>query len=93
VLLYDHRGFGASGGEPAIKSILGFRRGVYLDAVQFATTLACIDPGRIALWGDSFSDRWRVWQTAIDSRVRAVVAQVPAFAKAAPPADPDWSAL
>jgi pimeloyl-ACP methyl ester carboxylesterase len=89
VLLYDHRGFGASDGEPRHEINPWVQTRGYLDAVQFVTTLACIDPGRIALWGDSFSGSVACVATAIDSRVRAVVAQVPAFGEGVLPADPD----
>lgn len=88
VLLYDHRGFGASGGEPRREVNPWVQTRGYLDALQFMSALA-VDPTRIALWGDSFSGAVACVAAAIDSRVRAVVAQVPAFGEKAPPPDPD----
>lgn len=89
VLLYDHRGFGASDGVPRLEVNPWVQTRGYLDAVQFVSTLAGVDPGRIALWGDSFSGAVACVATAIDSRVRAVIAQVPAFGEVAPQVDPD----
>ena len=89
VLVYDHRGFGASAGEPRLEVNPWVQTRGYLDAVQFVSTLAGVDPDRIALWGDSFSGAVACVATAIDARVCAVIAQVPAFGEVAPQPDPD----
>jgi uncharacterized protein len=89
VLLYDHRGFGASDGAPRLQVSPWVQARGYMDAAGFAATLAGIDPRRIALWGDSFSGGVACFVAAIDERIGAVVAQVPAFGDKPPPADGD----
>ncbi len=89
VVLFDHRGFGASDGDPRQEVNPWVQTRGYLDAVEFAAALPSVDPSQIALWGDSFSGAVAFVATAIDSRVRAVVAQVPAFGEKVPPGDPD----
>ena len=53
VLSYDHRGFGASGGNPRRRGDPWMQARGYRDAISFATTLDDIDPSRVAAWGDS----------------------------------------
>jgi fermentation-respiration switch protein FrsA (DUF1100 family) len=88
VLLYDHRNFGASDGEPryAINPWLQARG--YRDAVTFAAGLPGVDASRIALWGDSFSGAVALVAAGVDERVAAVVAQVPATGREHAPPDP-----
>src|SRR6188474_1175105 len=54
-LLYDHRNFGLSAGEPRQEINPWIQCRGYRDAIRFAETLADIDPERIGLWGDSFT--------------------------------------
>ncbi len=89
VLLYDHRNFGISDGEPRQEINRWIQARGYRDAIDFVETLPDIDGSRIALWGDSLSGAEVVAVGAIDGRVAAVVAQVPAFGDTPPPADPD----
>lgn len=89
VLLYDHRGFGASDGEPAREVNPWVQARGYLDAVQFICGLDGIDPALIAVWGDSLSAGAACVAAAIDGRIGAVIAQVPAFCESDPAADPD----
>jgi len=89
VLLYDHRGFGISGGEPRLQINKWIQARGYRDAISFATTLPGIDPARIAIWGDSVSGAEVLVVGALDPRVKAVVAQVPACGDDPPPPDPD----
>ncbi len=91
VLLFDHRNFGLSGGEPRCQINRWTQARGYRDAVSFATGLAEIDGRRVALWGDSMSGGEVVVAGAIDRRVKAVVAQVPACGEEPPPPDPDGS--
>lgn len=88
VLLYDHRGFGASGGEPRLEINPWTQTRGYLDAVEFISSADGIDPDRIAVWGDSLSGGVACVAAAIERRIRAVVVQVPAFCEKAP-ADSD----
>ena len=89
VLLFDHRGFGISGGQPrcAIDPFAQARE--YSHALTFALSLPGIDSERIALWGDSLSAGAAISAAAVDHRVAAVVAQVPACGSEAPPPDAD----
>jgi hypothetical protein len=89
VLLYDHRNLGISEGEPRQEINLWVQARGYRDAINFVTTLPEIDPARIALWGDSLSGAEVLIVGAIDTRVKAIIAQVPAFGAELPPEDPD----
>jgi fermentation-respiration switch protein FrsA (DUF1100 family) len=89
VLLYDHLGFGASGGQPRREINTWLQTRGYLDAVSFAATLPGIDPGRIGLWGDSLSGGVALVAAALDARVAAIDVQVPALGGKPPPPDPD----
>lgn len=91
VLLYDHRNFGASGGEPRLQINPWLQVRGYRDAVQFATTLDNVDPSRIALWGDSYSGGVALVVAALDDRLTALVVQVPALGEKVPPNDSDGS--
>jgi pimeloyl-ACP methyl ester carboxylesterase len=92
-LLYDHRNFGASGGEPRQEINPWIQCRGYRDAISFAATLDRIDPSRIALWGDSYSGGEVVVVAAADPRVKAVVAQCPVFGAAPPPIEPSPAAF
>ena len=89
VLLYDHRNFGISDGEPRQQVNKWIQARGYRDAVNFVTTLSEIDHAKIGLWGDSMSGGEVIVVAAIDHRVKVVVAQVPACGGELPPADPD----
>jgi pimeloyl-ACP methyl ester carboxylesterase len=89
VLLYDHRGFGASEGEPRQQIDPWMQARGYRDAISFATTLDDVDPVRIAIWGDSYSSGAALVVAALDDRVAALIVQVPALGAEVPPSDPD----
>lgn len=89
VLLYDHRNFGISGGEPRQQVNKWIQARGYRDAINFVTTLPEVDPDKIGLWGDSMSGGEVIVVAAIDHRVKVVVAQVPACGSELPPADVD----
>src|SRR5215208_6256715 len=91
VLLYDHRGFGDSGGEPRRQINPWIQARGYRDAVSYARSLEGVDGSRVALWGDSFSGGVALAVAVIDGRVAALVVQVPALGREPPPADPDSS--
>lgn len=88
VLLYDHRNFGSSEGEPRQEINPWIQCRGYRDAMRFAKTLGGIDPERIALWGDSYTGGQVVVVAATGPRVKAVVAQVPVFGAEAPMVEP-----
>ena len=91
VLLYDHRGFGASGGEPRQRINPWFQVRGYRDAISFATTHDGVDSTRVAVWGDSYSGGVALAAAAIDERIAALTVQVPSFGREAPPEDSDGS--
>ena len=89
VLLYDHLGFGLSDGSPrGVIDPFVQARG-YRAALDSALELPGIDRDRVAVWGDSLSGAEAIVVAAVDCRVKAVVAQVPAMGREAPPSDPD----
>lgn len=89
VLLYDHHGFGASGGEPRFGVNPWIQARGVRDALSHLSGRPGIDPGRVALWGDSYSAGQVLIVGAVDPRAAAIVAQVPACGAAPPPPDPD----
>ena len=85
VLMYDHRNFGRSGGEPRQQINPWIQARGYRDAVAW---LRGRNPGRrIALWGDSYSAMIVLVAAALIDDIAAVVAQIPACGAALPPAD------
>jgi uncharacterized protein len=77
VVLYDHRNFGASGGElrgeiDPHQQIADMR-----DVVTWAGSLPDVDAERIGVWGSSYSGGHAIVVGALDRRVRCVVSQVP----------------
>lgn len=91
VLLYDHRNFGNSGGGPRQEINPWVQARGYRDAMTFVESLAGIDGGAIAIWGDSYSAAEVLVVGSVDERAAAVVAQVPACGAKLPPPDADGS--
>lgn len=89
VLLYDHRNFGASGGEPRQQINPWLQARGYRDAISYLMTRPEVHPDGIAIWGDSLSGGVALAVAAVDKRVAAIVAQVPACGPEVPPKDPD----
>lgn len=75
-LVFDHRGFGDSGGEPDL-----FQPARQLEdwraAISFARSLPAIDPERVATFGSSMGGGNALAAAAEDRRVAAAVSQVP----------------
>ncbi len=76
-IVYDHRNFGASDGQPRQEIDPWLQIRDYSDAISFASTLEQTDAGRIAVWGSSYSGGHVLVVGAIDRRVKCVVSQVP----------------
>lgn len=77
VLLFDYRGFGASGGEPRQVVSLAGQLADYRSAMSAAARLEGVDPRRIVLWGVSLAGGHVLSAAAGRDDVAAVVAVVP----------------
>ena len=88
VLLYDHRNFGISDGEPRQEINPWIQSRGYRDAIDFAVSLSEVDSGRIAIWGDSYSGGEAMVMGAIDNRVKAIVVQCPICGEKPPGMEP-----
>ena len=79
VLVFDHRNFGASEGEPRGEIDPWTQIRDYRHAISCIRTLPEIDPDRIGIWGTSYSGGHVLVVGALDRRVGCVVSQVPAI--------------
>ncbi|MHB8531171.1 MAG: alpha/beta hydrolase [Solirubrobacteraceae bacterium] len=78
VLVYDHRGFGASEGTPPLEVDPLRQLADWRDALTFANGLPEVDgENGLGLWGSSFAGGLAMVLAANDRRVRCVVAQIP----------------
>lgn len=80
VLLYDHRGYGDSGGDVRLEIVPHQQVADFRDAITFARTLKGIDPERVGIWGSSYAGGHCINIAANDRRVKCVVAQIPIIA-------------
>jgi alpha-beta hydrolase superfamily lysophospholipase len=75
-LLFDHRGFGDSTGEPDLfepaRQLEDWRA-----AISFARSLPAVDPERVATFGSSMGGGNALAAAAGDRRIAAAVSQVP----------------
>ena len=76
-LAYDHRNWGRSAGWPRAETDPWRQVADLREAISYARTLPNIDPDRIGLWGTSYGGGHALTVSALDRRVRCVVAQVP----------------
>jgi len=83
-LVYDHYGFGASDGEPRQSPSPRLQQQGYRDAISWLAAVPGVDPGRIGIWGSSFSGGHIVTLCAEDLPITAGVAQVPFLAEGGP---------
>ena len=88
VLIYDHRNFGCSDGEPRWEINPWIQCRGYLDALTFASTRAEVDSERVGLWGDSYTAGQVVVVSACDARPKAIVGQCPVFGATVPAVAP-----
>jgi len=83
-LAYDHFGFGASDGEPRQWPEPGLQLQGYRDAIAWLADRPGIEPGRIGVWGSSWSGGQAIVLAAQAVPIRCAVAQVPTFGAGAP---------
>jgi uncharacterized protein len=76
-LVFDCRGFGESGGEPRQVVDLPGQREDLRAAITWVRGREDLDPGRVALWGNSLGGAHVISVAADDPRIVAVVAQIP----------------
>ena len=78
VLVYDHRGFGASAGMPRLEVDAERQLSDWRDAITFflAQPEVEADTG-VGVWGSSFAGGLAMMLGATDRRVRCVVSQIP----------------
>lgn len=75
-LVFDHRGFGESGGEPDIFDPARQLKD-WAAAIAFARSLPEIDPERVATFGSSMGGGNALAAAAADPAVAAAISQVP----------------
>lgn len=75
--VFDYRGFGDSGGTPRQDVSFRRQRQDYHAAITAARRLPGVDPGRIAVWGTSYSGGHVIAVAARDERVAAVISMTP----------------
>jgi len=79
VLVFDYRHLGASDGTERGRIIAQEQHDDLRAALSFLSTQPGIDSNRIGMWGASFSGGHVLFLGALDPRVKAVVAHVPAL--------------
>ena len=77
VLVYDHRCLGDSAGEPRQEINPWAQSRDYRYALTWLAQQPGIDPGRLGIWGSSFSGGEVLVVGAVDPRVKVVIANVP----------------
>jgi uncharacterized protein len=77
VLVHDHRGFGASDGEPRFDVDPWRQIADWRYAISYLESHPAVDADRIGLWGTSYAGGHALVLGATDRRLKAVVAQVP----------------
>lgn len=77
VLVFDHRGFGASTGHPRQEADPVLQARDYRHAITWLCRRPEVDAARIGIWGTSYSGGHVLQVAGVDRRVRCVVAQVP----------------
>lgn len=90
VLLFDYPNFGASGGNIRSEADPWQQVQAYCDGISFLCTRPEVDTSRIGVWGGSYSGGHALAVSALDSRVKCLVAMTPFasgsdFKKALPP--------
>ncbi|MEM5433009.1 alpha/beta hydrolase [Cupriavidus oxalaticus] len=77
VLLYDHRNFGASDGQPRLHIEPSRQLADLRCAVTVLRGFPEVDPERIGMWGTSLAGGHAIVTAANDRRIKCVVSQIP----------------
>ncbi|QYJ96626.1 alpha/beta hydrolase [Shewanella alkalitolerans] len=77
VLLYDHRNFGKSGGEPRGEIIPYQQIEDMREVISWLSFHPEVNAEQIGVWGTSYSGGHAIMVGALDRRAKCVVAQVP----------------
>lgn len=88
VLLYDHRNFGISGGEPRQQINPWTQARGYRDALNYLLMHHDVQSDRIAAWGDSYSGMIALVVGALEPRFAAVAVQCPTCGTETPSFEP-----
>jgi pimeloyl-ACP methyl ester carboxylesterase len=88
VLLYDHRNFGMSGGEPRQLINPWIQARGYRDALNYLLSRTDVSADKVAAWGDSYSGMIALSVGALDPRFAAVAAQCPTCGVEKPNVEP-----
>jgi uncharacterized protein len=76
-LVYDHRSYGSSDGQPRHETNPNQQAEDYHDAVTAAMTLPGVDPSRVVIWGIGHSGGAAMIAAADDHRLKAVILNMP----------------
>lgn len=76
-LVFDYRNLGVSDGDDRQHLDPWAQIRDYENAISFLERHPSVDPGRIGVWGISYSGGHALILAAIDDRVRSVVSQIP----------------
>jgi len=79
-LVFDNRGLGSSDvkeGQPRNEMLPSIQQSDIQDAVTYVQSLPEMDPNKIGVWGASYSGGHVLYLGAVDSRIKAVIAQIP----------------
>jgi cephalosporin-C deacetylase-like acetyl esterase len=82
VLLFDYRCLGDSDGDERGRIVPQEQHDDLRAAIGFLARQPGIDAARIGLWGTSYSGGHALFVGALDPRIKAIVAQVPALSVA-----------
>jgi dipeptidyl aminopeptidase/acylaminoacyl peptidase len=82
VMVFDYRCLGDSDGAERGRIVPQEQHDDLRAAIDFIAAEPGIDPARIGLWGTSYSGGHALFVGALDARIKAIVAQVPALAVA-----------
>ena len=77
VLLFDYPNFGESEGLPRQEIDPWVQVQAYRDAISYAASLDILDASRIGVWGGSYSGGHALVVSALDKRIKCMVAMTP----------------